>query len=215
VGLAVILYAFVMNFLAVMAVVAIMGLMALGCFMPLASEFSLARHAFIAAVAALGAFVASATTGATRGPLLLVFLCMGAGLVIQKRLPVGDGDLVIIGMDFRESQKTVPVSAVVDEGGLERRLDPRDFRQIDIAAKLFLVRGFEVEFLYAVPAEHHNPSLLGMGCVDKHFVGHVKLVAPGPASTSRLSIGTEPRPVLVEGGEATKGARAMLGEGIR
>ena len=140
---------------------------------------------------------------------------MGAGLVLKQGLAVGHGDLVVVRMDFGEGQEPVPVAAVIHEGGLERRLHARHLRQIDIAAQLLLGRGLEVEFFYAVPAQHHNPSLLGMGCVDKHFVGHVKLFEPEPASPSRLSNGTEPRPVLVEGGEAAKGARAMSGEGIR
>ena len=201
VGLAVILYG---AFCAVM--VSLDGL---------AIDFSLARNALVTTIAALGALIAATTAGAARGPFLLVFLGMGAGLIIEQRLPVSDGNLVIIRMDFRKGEESVTVSAVIDEGGLERRLHPRHLRQIDIAAKLFLGRGFEVEFFYAVPAQHHNPGLLRVGCVDKHFVGHLKLFEPEPASPSRLSCGTEPRPVLLEGGEAAKGARAMSGEGIR
>ena len=62
---------------------------------------------------------------------------VGARLVLEQRLAVGIGDLVIVGMDFREGKEAVPVAAVVDEGGLQRRLDARDLGEIDIAAKLF------------------------------------------------------------------------------
>ena len=181
-----------------------------------AIDFGLARHALVAAIAALGALVAAAAAGAAGRALLVFFLLMGAGFVFEQRLPVGDGDLVIVRMDFGKGQEPMTVAAVVNESGLKRGLHARHLRQIDIAAQLLLGRGLEVEFFYAVPAQHHNPSLLGMRCVDKHFVGHLKLVGPEPASPSRLSNGTEPRPVLVEGGEAAKGARAMSGEeGIR
>lgn len=36
----------------------------------------------------------------------------------------------------------------------------------------FLVSGFKVKFLNTISAQHHNPSFLGVGGVDKHFVGH-------------------------------------------
>src|SRR5690606_20232502 len=37
-------------------------------------------------------------------------------LGLDQRLPVGDRDLVIIGVDFGEGEETVPVTAVIDEG---------------------------------------------------------------------------------------------------
>ena len=55
----------------------------------------------------------------------------------DQRLPVGDRDLVVVGMDFAEGEKAVAIAAVVDEGGLQRRLDARHLGQIDVAAKLF------------------------------------------------------------------------------
>ncbi len=61
------------------------------------------------------------------------------GLLGQQRLAVGLGDLVIIGMDFRECQKPVAIAAIFDEGGLERRLDPGHFRKVDVAGELPLV----------------------------------------------------------------------------
>ena len=61
------------------------------------------------------------------------------GFRLQQRLPVGERDLVVVGMDFGEGQKAVAIAAVIDEGRLQRRLYARDFREIDIAADLFLV----------------------------------------------------------------------------
>jgi len=40
-------------------------------------------------------------------------------LLREKRLPVGDGDLVVVRMDFRKRQKSVTIAAVVDEGRLQ------------------------------------------------------------------------------------------------
>ena len=56
------------------------------------------------------------------------------GFLLQQRLPVGDRDLVVVGMDFAEGQEAVAVAAVVDEGRLQRRLDARHLGQIDVAA---------------------------------------------------------------------------------
>src|SRR5262249_5277862 len=41
----------------------------------------------------------------------------------DQRLPVGDRDLVIVGMDFAEGEGAGAVAAVVGEGGLQRRRD--------------------------------------------------------------------------------------------
>jgi hypothetical protein len=64
----------------------------------------------------------------------------------DQRLPVGDRDLVIVGMDFAESEKAMPVAAVIDEAGLQRRFYARDLGEIDIAAQWSAVCGFKVEF---------------------------------------------------------------------
>ena len=90
----------------------------------------------------------------------------------DQGFPVGDRDLIIVGMNFAEREEAVAVAAVVDEGGLQRRLNARHFRQIDIAAELLALRGFKVEFFDAIAAQNDHPGLLGMGRVDEHFVGH-------------------------------------------
>ena len=101
-----------------------------------------------------------------------VVVARGARVGLDQRLPVGDRDLVIVRMDFGERQEAVAVAAVLDERRLQRRLDPRHLGEIDIAAKLFAVRGLEIEFLDAVAAQHDHPGFLRMGRVDEHFVGH-------------------------------------------
>ena len=103
---------------------------------------------------------------------LVVGLAVGALFLGDQRLPVGDRDLVIVGMDFAEGEKAVAVPAVVDEGGLQRRLHARHLGQINVAAKLFTVGRFEVEFLDTVAAQNNHPGLLRVGRIDEHFVGH-------------------------------------------
>ena len=75
-------------------------------------------------------------------------------------------------MDFAKGEEAVAVAAVIDEGGLKRRLDPRHLGEIDVAAQLAPACGFEVEFLDPIAAQHHHPGLLRMGGVDEHLVGH-------------------------------------------
>ena len=101
-----------------------------------------------------------------------VGVAMRALFLGDQRLPVGDRDLIIVGMDFAERQEAVAIAAVVDEGGLQRRLYPRHLGEIDIAAKLSTVRRLEVEFLDTIAAQNHHPGLLRMGRIDEHFVGH-------------------------------------------
>src|SRR5262249_40059331 len=97
---------------------------------------------------------------------------LGAFVLGNQRLAVGDRNLIIIGMNFTESQKTVAIAAVVHKGSLQRRLDAGDFGQIDVTAQLLTVRGLEVEFLHSLAAQNDYPGLLRMRRVDEHFVGH-------------------------------------------
>ena len=114
-----------------------------------------------------------AATVPARAPVdFVVGGALGALLFVDQRLPVGDRDLIVVGVDFAERQEAVAIAAVVDERGLQRRLDARHLRQIDVAAELLTVCGLEVEFLDAIAAQNDHPGLLGMGRVDEHFVGH-------------------------------------------
>ncbi len=104
--------------------------------------------------------------------LVALFLAVGARFLGDQRLPVGDRDLVIVRMDFREGQEAVAVAAIFDEGGLKGRFDPCHLRQIDIAPQWFAAGRFEIKFLDAGSANHHDPGLLRVGGVDEHLVGH-------------------------------------------
>ena len=128
--------------------------------------------------AGLGGLRPASATARPGGLLLfLVFtrahrLGIGA-LLLHQRLAVGDGDLVIIGMNFRKRQEAVTVAAVIDKGRLQRRLDPGYLCEVDVASKLALVFGLKVKFLNLVSVHHHDAGFLRVGGVDEHFLSHV------------------------------------------
>ena len=77
---------------------------------------------------------AAVTAAAALAVGLVLVLAVRARLFLEQRLPVGDRDLIIVGVDFGEGEKTVAIAAVVDEGGLERGLHAGHLGEIDIAA---------------------------------------------------------------------------------
>src|SRR5690606_3628000 len=86
-------------------------------------------HGVVAAVAASAATPATAIAASALFAvrvLVLGFFRFGA----QQRLPVGDGDLVVVGMYFTEGEEAVTVPAIFDEGSLERRFYAGYPRQI-------------------------------------------------------------------------------------
>ena len=95
-----------------------------------------------------------------------------ARLVLQQGLPVGERDLVVVRVDLAEGEEAVAVAAVLDEGRLERRLDARHLREIDVALDLLLVFGLEIEFLDPATPDNDDARLLWMRRVDQHLVCH-------------------------------------------
>ena len=83
---------------------------------------------------------------------------MGLLLGFKQSLPISDGNLVVIGMDFREGEEPVTVAAVLDKRRLQRGFDPRHLGEIDIAAQRLLACRFEIEFFDPVTAQHHHPG---------------------------------------------------------
>ena len=81
---------------------------------------------------------------------------------------VGDGDLVIVRVDFVEGQEAVAIAAVFDEGGLKAGLYAGDLGEVDVAAKLALRTGFEIEFLNLASVHDGDPGFLRVGRVDQH-----------------------------------------------
>ena len=139
---------------------------------------------------AAAAGVAVAGAAAVAGAVLALFLglAMGAFLGLDQRLTVGDRDLVIIGMDFAEGQKSVAVAAIFDEGRLQRRLYARDFGKVDITPQLLAVGGLEIKFLDAIAADHNDPGLFRVGGIDQHLVGHFGTLDGGGRGAWRAQI---------------------------
>jgi hypothetical protein len=132
--------------------------------------YDVALHPLAIAAAARVAVPRTAAVGTIFS--FFLGLAMRAFVGLDQRLTVGDRNLVIVGVDFTESQEAVTVAAVFDEGGLQRRLYSRDFGEIDIAAQLLALGGLEIKFFDAIAAHHDNPGLFRVGGIDQHFVGH-------------------------------------------
>ena len=94
------------------------------------------------------------------------------GLHFQQPFPVGDRDLVIIGVDFAEGEEAVPVAAIFDERGLQAGLDPDYLGKIDIAFDLLAIGRLDVEILKPVTIQHHHAGFFRVAGVDQHFFGH-------------------------------------------
>jgi hypothetical protein len=126
------------------------------------------------AIAAIA--IAATTAAAPCGTAVRFLFCLAvlAFLFVEQRLPVGDRNLVVVRVDFREGEEAVPVAAVFDERGLERGLYAGDFGEVDVAAKLAAIGGLKVKLFDPIAAHDHHPGFLRVGAVDKHLVGHCK-----------------------------------------
>jgi hypothetical protein len=133
----------------------------------------------LAMTAAAG--IAVARAAAAVGAVLALFLgfTMGLFLGLDQCLPVGNRDLVVVGMDFAEGEEAVAVAAIFNEGGLERGFDPCDLGEVDVPAQLLALRGLEVKLFYAIAADHDDPGLFRVGGIDQHLVGHVLTLGGG------------------------------------
>ena len=132
------------------------------------------------------ATTAAAMIGAVFG--LFLSLAMGAFVGLDQRLTVGDRDLVVVGMDFAEGEEAVAVAAIFDEGRLKGWFYPRDLGEVDIAAQLFALGGFEIKFLDAIAADHNDPGLFRVGGIDQHLVGHFGALGGGGRGAGRAQI---------------------------
>jgi hypothetical protein len=125
---------------------------------------------FVVAAPARAAVARAAAAGAV--VVLLLGFAVGALVGLDQCLTVSDRDLVIIGMDFAEGQEAVAVAAIFDKGCLQRWLYPRDLGEVDIAAQLLALGGFEIKLLDTVAADHDDPGLFRVGGIDQHLVRH-------------------------------------------
>jgi hypothetical protein len=136
-----------------------------------------------AMTAAAGITVTRAAAAVRAVLALFLGLAMGLFLGLNQRLPVGNRDLVVVGMDFAEGEEAVAVAAIFDEGGLERGFDPSDLGEVDIPAQLLALRGLEIKLFDAIAADHDDPGLLRVGGIDQHLVGHVLTLGGGGRDT--------------------------------
>ncbi|WP_306768038.1 hypothetical protein [Bradyrhizobium sp. MOS002] len=125
--------------------------------------------------------IAVARAAAALGAVLALFLGLAMGLLLgfDQCLPVGNRDLVVVGMDFAEGEEAVAVAAIFDESGLERGFDSCDLGEVDIPAQLLALRGLEIKFFDAIAADHDDPGLFRVGGIDQHLVGHVLTLGGG------------------------------------
>ena len=112
----------------------------------------------------IGAFVGIGLAVAGRLGLL--------ALLLDERFAVGNGNLVVVRMDLTEGQKAVAIATIVDERRLQRRLDPGDFRKIDIAFQPVLGGRLEIKFVKLGAIHHNHPGLFPVGSVYEHAFGH-------------------------------------------
>jgi hypothetical protein len=108
--------------------------------------------------------------GAATG--LVVMIVLVVVLVAHQRFAVGEGDLIVVGVDFVEGEEAVTIAAVLDEGRLQRRLNARHLGEIDIPSELLAVLALEIEFFNAVSVDHHHTRLFGVRGIDQHILGH-------------------------------------------
>src|SRR5690606_18982472 len=129
--------------------------------------------------------------GAVRTVPVRVVAVILVVIVREQALAVGDRDPVIIGVDVVERQETVPVAAILDEGGLERRLHPRDLAEIDIALEALTRGRVVVEIVYAITIEYDDARFFRLRRIDQHTLGH-SVSSPGPVRTGGSAPGTRP-----------------------
>src|SRR4029077_18784717 len=104
--------------------------------------------------------IAVTRTASASGAILalLLGLAMGAFVRLDQRLAIGDRDLVIVRMDFAEGEEAVAITAIFDEGRLQRRLYAGDFCEVDIAAQLLALGSLEIKLFDAIAADHDDPG---------------------------------------------------------
>jgi hypothetical protein len=124
------------------------------------------------------AMTAATRTAMPRAPaggavLVLFFrLAVGALFGLDQGLTIRHRNLVVVGMDFAKGEETMAVAAILDEGGLQRGLYPRDLGEVDVAAQLLALGSLEVKLFDAIATDHNDPGLFRVGGIDQHFVWH-------------------------------------------
>ena len=104
--------------------------------------------------------------------VVIVFFRVFFFLFLDQGQAVGDGNLVIVGMDFGKGQKAMAIAAILHERRLERGLHSGYFCQINIAFEGLARGALEIKLFNAVATCHHNAGFLALAGVDEHFAAH-------------------------------------------
>ena len=94
-------------------------------------------------------------------------------LHFDQPLPVGDGDLVVIRVDFAKGEEPVPSVAVFDERGLQAGFYADNLGEVDVPFELAFRRCLDVEILESVTVQHHYAGFFRMRGVDQHTLRHL------------------------------------------
>ena len=86
--------------------------------------------------------------------------------------------------DLFERQKTVAISAIVNESRFKAGFDASDFTFVNIGFFLFPAREFNIEVVEALAIYHSDAQLLFLGCVYEHSF-HVFSILLGVATLNR------------------------------
>ena len=94
------------------------------------------------------------------------FFCSGFGFLGQKAFAIFFWYLVIIGMNFRKSEKSVTIATIIDKSCLQRWFDAGYFREINVAFELLVLGRFEIELLNPVSCDDCDPGFFPVTRVD-------------------------------------------------
>ncbi len=70
--------------------------------------------------------------------------------------------------DFFQREKTVSLSAVINEGGFKAGFDAGNFTFIDIGFFLFVSWAFDIQIVQTLSVYKGDTQLLLLSCVDQH-----------------------------------------------
>lgn len=92
--------------------------------------------------------------------------------------------MVVIGMDFGKSQKSVAVAAVLHKHRLKRGLNALNARQKYVPSYLLLAAGFEIEFLDSIAVHNYDTRFFLVGGINEQLPCHFCLSIPGNAAAN-------------------------------
>ena len=113
----------------------------------------------------------------------IFFFVFPAGFLslhLDQPLPVGDGNLIIIGMDFAERQEAVAIAAILYERRLKAWFDPDYLGEVNVPFELSLRRCLDVEIFKPGTVQHHNAGFFRVCGIDQHALRHLVLNSGRP-----------------------------------